>query len=361
MYLEIITIDVLSLIAQVAAAIIAVRLIRITGTNRAWIVIAVAMLAMAIRRVGILVGMVANPGAVDLTQFWSDAIGLFDSILMLGGIAAIGPLFHTIKESKEAVERAHDRLEKEYQQRTADLVGAHEKLQAEFAQRAKAEEALRDEHLHLRKVLEMNECDQRLLAYEIHDGFVQPATAALMNLQASLPVYKSDPEKALENVVRSLQLLQESISQVRWLISGLRPVVLEDQGLVAAIDKLVHDTENRTEIPIAWSHQVQFNRLAPALEMSLFRIIQEALRNAVRHSRTDRVEVAVTQDGSTIYARIQDWGCGFDASARKADHFGLEGMHERARLFGGVIRIQSAPGEGTSVIAEFPLVEKEAG
>ena len=194
----------------------------------------------------------------------------------------------------------------------------------------------------------MNECDQRLLAYEIHDGFVQPATAALMNLQASLSTYKSDPEKALENVVRGLQLLQESIAQVRWLISGLRPVVLEDQGLVAAVDKLVHDTENRTEIPIAWSHQVQFNRLLPALEMSLFRIVQEALRNAVRHSRTDRVEVALTQAGGTIVARVQDWGCGFDASLRKPDHFGLEGMHERARLFGGAIRIQSAPGEGTS-------------
>ncbi len=361
MYLEFVTIDALSLLAQAAATIMAVRLIRITGTNRAWIVIALALLAMTIRRVGILVGVVVDPGALDPTRFWSDAVGLFDSILMLVGIAAIGPLFRTIHEAKQAAQRAHDELEKEFQKRTADLVSAHEKLQAEFAQRANAEEALRDEHLHLRKVLEMNECDQRLLAYEIHDGFVQPATAALMNLQASVSAYKSDPQKALENVVRGLQLLQESISQVRWLISGLRPVVLEDQGLVAAVDKLVRDTENRTEIPIAWSHQVRFHRLVPALEMSLFRIIQEALRNAVRHSGTDRVEVALTQQDGTIFARIQDWGCGFDASNRKPDHFGLEGMHERARLFGGVIRIQSAPGAGTTVTAEFPLVEKEAG
>ena len=94
--------------------------------------------------------------------------------------------------------------------------------------------------------------------------------------------------------------------------------------------------------------------------MSLFRIIQEALRNSVRHSRTDRVEIALTQAGRTISARVQDWGCGFDASVHKPDHFGLEGMQERARLFGGAVRIQSAPGEGTCVTAEFPLVEKEA-
>ena len=64
--------------------------------------------------------------------------------------------------------------------------------------------------------------------------------------------------------------------------------------------------------------------------MSLFRIIQEALRNAVRHSRSERIEIALTQTGRTINARIQDWGCGFDASLHKPDHFGLEGMRERA-------------------------------
>jgi signal transduction histidine kinase len=246
-------------------------------------------------------------------------------------------------------------LEKEIEQRTADLRRAHEKLQAEFAQRAKTEQALRNEQLRLLQVLEMNEREQKLLAYEIHDGFVQPATAALMNLQASLSVYTSDPEKALENVVRGLQWLQESISQVRWLISGLRPVVLEEHGLVAAIDQLVHDTENRSEIPIAWSHEVAFERLAPTLEMSIFRIIQEALRNALRHSQAKRIEIALTQTPGTVVVRIQDWGCGFDPAVPKPGHFGLEGVQERARLLGGAARIESAPGAGTVVTAEFPL------
>ena len=117
---------------------------------------------------------------------------------MLVGLAAIAPLFCTIQQAKETVQRAHDQLEKEVRQRTADLVRAHEKMQAEFAQRAKAEEALRDEHRRLRQVLEMFERDQRLLAYEIHDGFVQPATAAVMNLQAGIATYTADPEKARE-------------------------------------------------------------------------------------------------------------------------------------------------------------------
>ena len=359
MYLGFIFIVALSLAAQMAAAFLAMRLIRITGTNRAWIAIAVALLAMAIRRLTVLVGVLANPSSLDSMDFWSEAIGLFNAVLLLAGIAAIVPLFHTIQQANETTQRARDRLGEEVRQRTADLLAAHEKLQAELAQRAKAEEALRDEHSHLHQLLQMSEREQRLVAYEIHDGFIQPATAALMNLQAGLTAFGRDPERALENVVRGLQFLQESISQVRWLISGLRPVVLEDQGLVAAVDKLVHDTEPRTEIPIAWSHRVQFERLAPTLELSLFRIVQEALRNAVRDSGSDRIEIALTQSGGTITVRIQDWGRGFDTSVPRPDHFGVEGMCERARLFGGAARIESTPGVGTCVTAEFPLVEKE--
>ena len=360
MYFTLLIIVAISLTLQVAAAFLALRLIRITGTNRAWMLIAGAMLAAAIRRLTVLVGVLASPRSPDLMDLGSEALGLFLSILLLAGIASIAPLFRTIQQAKETTQQARDRLEREVQQRTADLVRAHEELQEEFTQRAKAEEALRDEHCRLHQVLEMCERDQKLLAYDIHDGFVQPATAAIMNLQAGLAAYSTDRETALENVVRGLQLLQESISQVRWLISGLRPVVLEELGLVAAIDKLVDDTENRTQLPINWSHQVQFDRLSPALEMSLFRIIQEALRNAVNHSRTDRVEIALTQAGGTIQVTVRDWGCGFDTAVHKPDHFGLEGMQERARLFGGNVRIESAAGEGTCVSAEFPLLEKEA-
>ena len=359
MYLGFVLIVVISLVLQVAATLLAMRLIRFTGTSRAWIMIAAAMLAAAIRRLLVLGSVLLDPSIASLKAVENESFSLLITILLLAGIASIAPLLRTIQRAKETVQRARDQLESDVRQRTADVVAAHEKLQAEFAQRAKAEAGLREEHRHLLQVMQMSDRDQRLLAYEIHDGFVQPATAALMNLQASLSAYATDRERALENMVRSLQLLQESISQVRWLISGLRPVVLEEQGLVAAIDQLIHDTENRTEVQIGWSHQVQFDRLSATLEMSLFRIIQEALRNAVRHSRSDRLEIALIQNGKTVEVRIQDWGCGFDASIHKPDHFGLEGMRERARLFGGAARVESAPGKGTCVTAEFPLVEIE--
>ncbi len=359
MFAGFVVVVVVSLVLQVAVAVLAIRLIRITESSWAWIIIAVATLAMAVRRLMVVIAVLTNPRIFDSMDRWSEAIGLLNAALLLLGIWAIGPLFRTIQQAKQAMQRSRDELETEVHRRTADLVRAHETLREEFTQRANAEAALREEQNHLRRVLEICERDQRLVAYDIHDGFIQPATAALMNLQAGLAMLSGDPQKAVESVERGLQLLQESIAEVRWLISGLRPIVLEDLGLVAAVEKLVDDTEARSGIPIRWSHHVEFHRLAPDVEKSAFRIIQEALRNAVRHSHADRIELSITQRGGTVEIRIQDWGRGFDAAIQKPGHFGLEGIGERARLLGGVARTQTAPGEGTTVIVEFPLPSEE--
>jgi signal transduction histidine kinase len=353
-YFGFISVVGVSLLLQVAAAFLAMRLIRITGTNRAWIVIALGLLAMAVRRAAVLASVLYGPGIIEPEAFWSESIGLLNAVLMLAGIAAIDPLFRTVQRAKETTQRDRDQLEKEVQQRTSDLVRANEKLQKEFDERAKVEQALREEHLRQRQLLHMSERDQRLIAYEIHDGFVQPATAALMHLQAGTAIFATNPEGAMDYFTRAVQLLQESIAQVRLLISGLRPVILEDQGLVAAVDKLISDTRNRTAVQIGWSHQVAFDRLPASLETAIFRIIQEALRNSLRHSRSERIEIALRQIGSTAVATVRDWGCGFDLSQSKPDHFGLEGMRERARMLGGALRIESAPGQGTCVTVEFP-------
>ena len=233
------------------------------------------------------------------------------------------------------------------------------RLKAEAARRTEAETALREEHLQLPRVLEVYEQERHLVAYDIHDGFVQSATAAHMGLQAALAAYTSDPDRALENIVRSLHQLQQSLTQVRSLMRGLRPVVLEESGLPAAVEQLVHDTEANAEIHIDWSSCVAFDRLSPALETSIFRIIQEGLTNAVRHGHADCAAVELKQVERTIHVRIEDWGSGFDPAAPKIGHYGLEGIRQRARLFGGAARIESAPGKGTRIEVELPLIERE--
>jgi signal transduction histidine kinase len=349
----------ISLILQVAAACLGVRLIRVTGRSAAWLAIAVAMIAMAIRCATLLVAAVRTPETVDQGQFWSEVVGLIIAVLLLAGIATIEPVFRSVQNAREEIERLHGQLAKEIAKQTAELVAANKQLRLEVARRTEAEAALRDEHRHLNSVLAVYEGDRKLIAYEMHDGFVQTATAALMSLQSALAAFPKDPEKAQQRASSALQNLQQSLAQVRQLIRGLRPAVLEDSGLTAAVEQLIHDTEGDCPVHIEWSSQVEFGRLSPVLEMSVFRVIQEGLTNAIRHSKSDRIAITMTQLQETILLRIEDWGCGFDPAKPKRGHYGLEGIRERARLFGGTARIESAPGKGTRIEVDLPVIERD--
>jgi signal transduction histidine kinase len=347
-----------SLVLQFLAAWQAMRMIRVTGTSRAWIAVAAALVVMAIRRATLLYFSLGYPDTVDFTSFVSECFGLVSAALVLTGVLIIEPLFRGFRQERKAAEESHDRLELQVLRHNSDLLAANQQLTEEVAKRTEAEAALHEEHRHLRSVLEIYEQDRRLVAYDMHDGFVQSAAAAQMGLQGAIGAYKHDPGKALELVVRSLHQLQQSLAQVRSLMRGLRPVVLEESGLLAAVEQLVQDAAADSEARIDWSSCVTFDRLSPVLEMSIFRIIQEGLTNALHHSKSDRVSIAMKQIDRTIHVRIEDWGIGFETAEPKEGHYGLEGIRQRARLLGGAATIDSAPGKGTRVEVELPLIER---
>jgi signal transduction histidine kinase len=358
MYIAFLVVVAVSLVLQVAATWLAVRLIRRTGRSWAWIAIAVAIGTMAIRQLTLLYSGFNYPDTVDTGEFVSEAFGLVTAALLLAGVLIIEPLFRGIRQARKVAEESHDRLELEILRQNSDLFAANQQLTKEVAKRNEVEAALQEEHRHLRSVLEIYEQDRRLVAYDMHDGFAQPAAAAQMGLQAAIGAYKRDPDKALELVVRSLHQLQQSLAQVRSLMRGLRPVVLEESGLAAAVAQLVEDAKADIEVDIEWSSCVTFDRVSPVLEMSIFRIIQEGLTNALHHSKSNRVSIGMKQIDRTIHVRIEDWGIGFDTSKPRSGHYGLEGIRERARLLGGAVTIESEPGKGTCVEVELPLIER---
>ena len=102
--------------------------------------------------------------------------------------------------------------------------------------------------------------------------------------------------------------------------------------------------------------QVQFDRLEPLLEATVYRIVREAVTNLNRHSQSDRSEIRLTQVGDRLQIEIEDWGIGFDPAGVGKDRFGLQGIRERARLLGGRAVISSAPGKGTRVFVDLPVV-----
>ena len=166
------------------------------------------------------------------------------------------------------------------------------------------------------------------------------------------------PKQAAKAYDAALTMLRQSHAEARRIISGVRPPILDEQGVVAAIDHLVNE-ERRKGLQIAVRTSVEFGRLAPILENAVYRIAQEALTNASKHSKAKKVEVALVQQGDQLRIEIQDQGVGFKPKDVATNRFGLAGIRERARLLGGTATIDSKPGKGTRIVVELPVMARE--
>jgi signal transduction histidine kinase len=231
-------------------------------------------------------------------------------------------------------------------------------IATEITQRRKAEQAIQKEQQLLRRLLDLHERDRQLTAYEIHDGFSQYLTGALYNLQGFRELQARKPRQAWEIFDAGLLLIQRSIEEARRLIGGLRPPILDESGIVAAIDYLACEAAESKEAEVEFIHDVKFQRLASPLESVIFRIVQESLTNARRHSQCAKIRIELRQHDDRIRIDVRDWGLGFDPTKVEEGRFGLQGIRERARLFGGQVSIETAPQQGTHVSVELPLVER---
>jgi signal transduction histidine kinase len=136
----------------------------------------------------------------------------------------------------------------------------------------------------------------------------------------------------------------------------MRPIVLDDEGIVEAIRHLISDEEFKSDLVVAFHEDVQFDRLEPKLEAAIFRVVQEALHNVKRHAQIGHAAVELTQEQGVVNVVVRDRGVGFDPQPLSSTSLGLRGIHERARLLGGASRIESAPGEGTTLRVRLPIV-----
>jgi len=224
----------------------------------------------------------------------------------------------------------------------------------DITDRKEVEEVLRSEQARLRHLLEWQQYELNLVAYEIHDGLAQLLTAAAMQLQAFDAMEDDDGAKKAHRLGRDL--LDRAIVETRRLISDLRPPVLEESGIVSAIQELIRQRDSNTPPKVEFVCDTRFTRLDPLLENGLFRMVQEALNNAARHSRSDRVRITLRQRSGRIRLSVRDWGNGFELSSVGDNRFGLEGIRERARILGGEAKIKSTPGQGTLVRVRLPLI-----
>jgi signal transduction histidine kinase len=209
----------------------------------------------------------------------------------------------------------------------------------------------------LRRLVDLCEQERQLIAYEIHDGPVQQMTGCLMQLQSLERLLWGEDGQVAKLLQAGMRSLEDGIAEARGLIQGLKLLVLDEAGLIAAIEHLIYKSQYALGPTIDFVHDNQVTRLAPPLEHALFRIAQEGLTNAYRHSGSPRIQITLSQSGDRIRLEIRDWGGGFDAEVVEARHFGLKGIRERARVMGGNACIESALGHGTCITAEFPVAK----
>lgn len=230
----------------------------------------------------------------------------------------------------------------------------------DITEQKEAEKQVRKEQENLRKLLSLYDRDRQLVAYEIHDGLAQYLAGALMQLE-SYGRHRAILSETAEKPYRVAQeLISKGLREVRSLISGLRPPILDELGVIAAIEHLVCDQRQQSKMQIVFKHRAEFHRLALPLENALFRIVQESLTNAVRYSKSDKCLIRLSEDDRYVRVEIRDWGIGFNPKRIREDAFGISGIRERARLLGGKAVFKTALGAGTRVLVRLPIVLAEA-
>ena len=206
------------------------------------------------------------------------------------------------------------------------------------------------EERRLRDAMDAAEAERRRWARELHDDTLQGLGALRMLLNAALR--QRDPEQLRASVGAVVESMEGEVEALRALIRELRPAALDELGVTAAIEGLAARTAEREGLAVTADVQLRTPRHSGEVETALYRIVQEAVTNAVRHADAERVEIAISEADGVLQVRVADDGNGFDPRAPR-DGFGLTGMSERVALLHGDLEVASSAA-GTTVSAALP-------
>jgi PAS domain S-box-containing protein len=233
----------------------------------------------------------------------------------------------------------------------------------DITERKRVEQELHESREHLqilsRRLVEVQEEERRAIARELHDRVGQTLAALNINLMIMNGQLLEDSKQRVgTRLDDSMHLVAEAIALVRNVMTDLRPAVLDDYGLEAALQSYIDEYKSRYGIKVVLDPPDQpIPRLGPSLEMTLLRITQEALFNIARHAQADSVNVSLRLQDNAVHLMVQDNGVGIQSwqEANRPGSHGLTIMRERADAFGGSLNVGSVPGRGTKVEVSIPL------
>jgi signal transduction histidine kinase len=197
-----------------------------------------------------------------------------------------------------------------------------------------------------------DDCRQRLFAHDLHDGAAQYLVTAIMYMENYQHCQNLCTEEARIAFQDGMQFLRRSLKELRSFICGTY-VATTAASIVGALEDVVAQFRDRLDVELI--HDPQLVQPGTQLIGAIYRMVQESLTNAWRHSGNRKVRIEVRQDDGELCVDVRDWGMGFDVEKVDRGRFGLQGIRERARLFGGEASVASAPGEGTCVSIRVPI------
>jgi signal transduction histidine kinase len=212
----------------------------------------------------------------------------------------------------------------------------------------------RRKHEAQRREFEAVLAERGRFAREIHDSLAQGLTSISLQLECVRDEVIAEPDKARAHLETARLLVRDSLREARRTVWNLRPLALGEADLATALQRFAHDLTRDSKIGCSQGIEGTPRPLPADHENALLRIGQEALTNAVRHSRPNKIVVCLRFGTDWVTLAVRDDGCGFDVAGRAGKGYGLTGMHERVAALGGSLSIDSMPGEGTEVSATLP-------
>ena len=211
-----------------------------------------------------------------------------------------------------------------------------------------------------RRVLEAQEEERKKISRELHDDIAQTLVGINVHLEALSREIMVNPEVIRRKIARTQKLVEKSVDIVHRFARELRPTLLDDLGIIATLHAFMKEFTKQTNIRVHFKTCAGVEQLNSARITVIYRVVQSALNNVARHSEASRVQVSLETISDVVCMEIKDDGKSFDVARflhhAKNKHLGLIGMRERVEMVGGKFSVESAPGQGTTIRAEIPMV-----
>ncbi|MCR4441592.1 MAG: histidine kinase [Peptococcaceae bacterium] len=209
------------------------------------------------------------------------------------------------------------------------------------------------------RIIQAQEEERKRVAREIHDGPAQSMANVVLRTEVCEKLMETDLAAARKELRELRETVKGSLQDVRRIIFDLRPMTLDDLGLLPALGRYLETLKERHQINIETKFSGQQKRLSSTIEVAVYRVVQEAVQNSIKHAHSSKIVVKLEMEPQSVIVSIKDDGIGFQAEgyleSPRADSYGLLGMKERLDILGGQLSIKSIPGTGTEILAILPL------